>query len=43
MIVKQGSKYVKAGTKTPGTHTTKSGAVNQLKAIEANKHKKKGK
>lgn len=42
MIRKQGSKYVvknKAGTKTLGTHDTRAKALDQLRAIEANKRK----
>ena len=42
MIRKQGSKYVvksEAG-KTLGTHATRAKALDQLRAIEANKHMK---
>lgn len=43
MIKKQGSKYVvktKGGDRTLGTHATKAKALDQLRAIEASKHRR---
>ena len=43
MIKKRGSKYVvtdSSGRKVLGTHPSKAKALDQLRAIEANKHKK---
>ena len=44
-IKKRGNKWVvtdKSGKKTLGTHSSKEAAVKQLRAIEANKHRRKG-
>lgn len=44
-IKKRGNKWVvtdKSGKKTLGTHTSREAAVKQLRAIEANKHRRKG-
>ena len=44
MIKKKGTKFVvtnKAGTKVLGTHPSKEQALQQLRAIEASKNKKK--
>jgi hypothetical protein len=43
VIVKAGNKYLvkdSKGVKTLGTHSTKEGALAQLRAIEANKKKR---
>lgn len=44
-IKKRGNKWIvtdKSGKRILGTHTSREAAVKQLRAIEANKHRKKG-